>query len=274
MGRIMFTIRTNVAATQAKRDYRQSTNKITDSFERLSSGVRVTKASDDSAALSVGTNLKAQITSLQQTARNARDGLSLLQTMDGSLSAGQELLSRLRQLTMQVISDGVGDNQRDMIRKDSGQVMNELSRLSEITEFNGSKPLNGSVNAFAFQIGTRGESEDYLNLDGQDMSAGALGLSGFSPTSSADLATVDAALTKLSDMRAQVGAAQNRLMSVLETIGSNTLSLSAGLSRVMDADVATEVATVSNNQVLQQAGSSVISNSYEFSKTALRILEK
>ena len=146
----MLTIRTNVAATQAKKDYHASSREMTKSFEKLSSGFRITKAADDTAGLSVGTNLTAQIQSLKQSTRNAMDGLSALQTVEGSLAAGQELLSRLRQLTMQIVSDGVGQDGREMIKREVDAVLEELRRISEITEFNGFKLLDGSVSLLDF----------------------------------------------------------------------------------------------------------------------------
>jgi flagellin len=274
LGVVMLTIRTNTAATQAKKDYNASSKEMASSFGHLSSGYRITKASDDSAGLSVGTNLTAQIQSLKQTIRNAMDGLSALQTVEASLAAGQELLSRLRQLTMQSISDGVGAGQRDMIQSEMGEVLAELGRISEVTEFNGMRLLDGSVSSLDFQIGIRGGEDDYITLEPKNVGLTSLGLDGFSGASSQALQQIDDALEKISDLRAEFGAAQNRLTSVVTTIGSNLDSLNAGRSRVMDTDVAKEVANISNQQVVQQAGASVIRNSYAFTQTALRILEK
>ena len=175
----MLTIRTNVAATQAKKDYHASSREMTKSFERLSSGFRITKAADDTAGLSVGTNLTAQIQSLKQSTRNAMDGLSALQTVEGSLAAGQELLSRLRQLTMQIVSDGVGQDGREMIKREVDAVLEEMRRISETTEFNGFKLLDGSVSSLDFQIGIRGGTEDFLSLAARDVGLSSLGLHGF-----------------------------------------------------------------------------------------------
>ena len=175
----MLTIRTNLAAAQAKKDYHTSSREMTKSFEKLSSGFRITKASDDTAGLSVGTNLTAQIKSLAQSTRNAKDGLSALETVEGSLAAGQELLSRLRQLTMQIVSDGVGQEGREMIKREVDSVLEEIRRISETTEFNGVKLLDGSISSMDFQIGIRGEKEDFVTLEARDVGLSSLGLHAF-----------------------------------------------------------------------------------------------
>lgn len=270
----MLTIRSNLASTYARTDYNRSADRLTNSFEKLATGVRITRASDDSAGLSVGTNLKAQMASLQQVARNAADGVSLLQTMDGAIGTAQERLARLRELTMQAVSDGVNTEQLGYLHQESDRVLEELGRIGNVTEYVGRKPLDGSTPTFTIQVGTRGDAEDHIDLQGYDIGLSALGLNGFQPTDRADLTTLDQVIDRLNEIRSEIGANQNRLQSAQETISANMMSFTATYARVMDADVAAETAAVSSNQVLMQAGASVISNTYEFSKMALRILEK
>lgn len=270
----MLTIRSNLASTYARGDYNRSADRLTNSFEKLSAGVRITRASDDSAGLSVGTNLKAQMASMQQVGRNIADGVSLLQTMDGAIGTAQERLARLRELTMQAVSDGVNAEQLGYLHQESDRVVEELGRISAVTEYVGRKPLDGSTASFTIQVGTRGDQEDHIDLPGYDMGLTALGLNGFQPTARADLDTLDQAIARLNEIRSEVGAAHNRLQSALESITASMVSATATFARVMDTDVAAETAAVSSNQVLMQAGASVISNTYEFSKMALRILEK
>ena len=270
----MLTIRSNVSATLAKNDYTRAANKLTNSFEKLSSGVRITRASDDVAGLGVGTNLTAHIASLQQVARNAVDGMSMLQTMDGAIGVGQELVARLRQLTMQAVSDGLTAAEKGLVHTETDRVLEEFGRLSAVTEYVGRKPLNGSTGSFDVQIGLRGDAQDFISVNGHDMTLGTLGLSGFQPTDKSDLTMLDGVIDRLNAMRSDVGATYNRLQSVQETITNGIQSISSSLARVMDTDVAEETAKVSTNQVLMQAGASVMSNTYQFSKVALSILEK
>lgn len=134
--------------------------------------------------------------------------------------------------------------------------------------------LTAHISSLHVPIGLRGDAQDYISVSGHDMRIGTLGLSGFRPTDKSDLTQLDQVIDSLHQMRADVGATYNRLQSVQETINAGIQSISASLARVMDTDVAEETAKVSTNQVLLQAGASVMSNTYEFSKVALRILEK
>lgn len=276
----MMTIRTNLAASAAKAQYNGTAREMTNSFEKLSSGYRVTKASDDSAALSVGTNLTAQIQSLRQSKQNAMDGLSVLQTLEGALNESVALLTRLRELNMQYVSDGVGDTERGYIKTEAQGLLDELSRVAAATEYNGYTILDGSVNSLNFQIGIRGGSADTFEIALADVRLTSLGLDTFGANWSsrdggrATIDMLDDALTQVADLRATFGAAQNRLSSIVSSIESSADSLYAGRSRTLDTDIAKEVSSVSSNQVLQQAGAAVITQSYQFTGQALRLLDR
>jgi flagellin len=255
-------------------------NMLNSSLSKLSSGFRITKAGDDAAGLGISSNLTAQIASYNQAARNASDGISLVQTAEGALNETNSILTRLRELAMQASSDGVGDTERTFIQSEVDQLVEELDRVANSTEFNGTKLLNGSVTAaLEFQVGIRtDDTNDRIQVDlttGFDATGATLvGTLDYTDRDSArdHLADIDQAITDVATMRATLGAIGNRFNTVTNTIRTASENLSAANSRIRDVDVAEETSAMSRAQVLMQAGVSVLAQANQLPQMAMKLL--
>jgi flagellin len=279
----MLTIRSNIAAAAARRQLSRSSHDVQGNFAKLSSGYRITQASDDAAGLAVVTNMVAQIRGYQQATRNANDGISVIQTVESALNEGSRLLTRLRELTMQAASDGIGTTERGYLKSEVDNILQELDRISASVEYNSVKVLDGSLTTMSFQVGVRGTTNDYIAVTLKDVGLSSLGLAGsaystqFTKTASAGvfrglLDKLDTAIETISNFRADLGASANRLMSVMETISVATQTTEAAASRIRDVDVAEESAKLSANQVLVQAGVSVLAQANQAPQAALKLL--
>lgn len=279
----MLTIRSNIAAAAARRQLSRSSHDVQGNFAKLSSGYRITQASDDAAGLAVVTNMVAQIRGYQQATRNANDGISVIQTVESALNEGSRLLTRLRELTMQAASDGIGTTERGYLKSEVDNILDELDRISASVEYNSVKVLDGSLTTMSFQVGVRGTTNDFIAVTLKDVGLSSLGLAGseyetkFVKTASAGvfrglLDKLDTAIETISNFRADLGASANRLMSVMETISVATQTTEAAASRIRDVDVAEESAKLSANQVLVQAGVSVLAQANQAPQAALKLL--
>lgn len=286
----MLSIRTNVGSLDAQRNLSNTQSALDSSVSRLSSGMRITKAGDDAAGLGISTNLEAQVASYNQAARNANDGLSFAQTAEGSLNQISNILSRLRELTMQAASDGTGADGLVAIGKEATALTAEIDRIGQTAEYNGTY-LFQADKTLSFQVGIRGTANDAIDVSTKKMSANDLGLgtyqaaqagppvvpaSGFGVATAAEakdsLAAIDAAIKNVSGMRADLGAVGNRLQSVAATIQTASENLSAANSRIRDVDVAEETSRLSRTQILAQAGISVLAQANQMPQMALKLL--
>ena len=270
------SIRTNVASLVAQNNLSQTQDALQTSMARLSSGMRITKASDDAAGLGISVNLEAQIASYNQASHNANDGISVTQTAEGALNEVTNILSRLRELAMQASSSGVSDT--TPITTEANQLASELDRIGATTEYNGTKLLNGSAATLTFQIGIRSSTNDHISIDMSNMKANSsdLGLGAMSLATASSATTalglIDTALSTVSQDRGTLGAYANRFQSVINTIQSASQNLSAADSRIRDVDVAAETAALSRTQVLSQAGISVLAQANQMPQMALKLL--
>lgn len=270
------TIRSNLASLNAQRNLFNTTQMQADSFSKLSSGFRITKAGDDAAGLGISSNLQAQIRSFNQANRNAQDAQSLIQTAEGSLNQTTELLTRMRELAMQSASSGVGNTERGYIQTENSALITEITRIASAAEFNGTSLLAGAA-TLTFQVGIRNvAANDQIAVSTVDARATALGVNTLDLSTQAGaqgaLATIDAALNTVSGARATFGAAGNRLASVVQTIQQSSESLSAANSRIRDVDVAEETSKLARSQVMQQAGVSVLAQANQSPQVALKLL--
>jgi flagellin len=271
-----FSIRSNVASLNAQRNLFNTNTMQSDSFSKLSSGYRITKAGDDAAGLGISSNLQAQVRSFNQANRNAQDAQSLIQTAEGSLNQTTELLTRMRELAMQSASSGVGNTERAYIQTENTALITEITRIANAAEYNGTSLLN-SATTLTFQVGIRNvAANDRIDVTTVDSTATALAVDtlDFSTqaASQAALATIDTALNTVSNSRASFGAAGNRLAAVVQTIQQSSESLSAANSRIRDVDVAEETSKLARAQVMQQAGVSVLSQANQSPQVALKLL--
>jgi flagellin len=272
-----FSIRTNVGSLNAQRNLFNSQSMLESSFSKLSSGYRITQAGDDAAGLGISVNLTAQIRSFNQANRNAQDAQSLIQTAEANLNQTTELLTRLRELSMQSASSGVGDVERGYIQTEATALVTEIDRVANAAEFNGQALLNTSATSLTFQVGIRNvAANDRISVSTVDATAATLGVGGLDislqGSAQSALATIDSALSLVSLARSDFGAAGNRLSSTIQSIQSSAESLSAANSRIRDVDVAEETSKMARTQVMQQAGVSVLSQANQAPQIALKLL--
>ena len=274
-----FRINTNVASMQAQSSLNKVNRESQESFAKLSSGQRITKAADDAAGLAISEKLKAEIRSAQQANRNVNDGVSLVQVAEGGLNETSNILVRMRELAIQSSSDTVGDSERGMANLEYQQLKSEMDRISQVTEFNGKKLLNGSDNTIDFQVGTGAdEFKDRISLDTSVINSGieAMGVEGVDVSSKegaqSSLGALDSAIEKVSGQRAVLGSLQNRLTSTSNNLQVYTENMSAANSRIRDVDYAEESAKQARNQILTSAGTSVLAQANMSSQNALKLI--
>jgi len=259
------TLHTNLPALGAQRSLGTNQTALEGSVRRLSSGFRINNAGDDAAGLAVSESLKAQIRGLSQAVRNANDGVSVVNTAEGALNEVSNILIRMRELSVQSASDGISDVERGYLQMEFDQLRDEMNRIATATEFNGRKLLDGSASAVGldFQIGIRTAAVDRLTVTIPNMSADTMGITSTlgvdtMANSLATMSQIDVAMQTLNGARATLGAFSNRLQSTIESLSVASESLSAANSRIRDTDVAKESAVMASNQVLVQAGVSML----------------
>ncbi len=272
-------INTNVASINAQRTLNTTRESLQKSLERLSSGSRINRAGDDAAGLAISENLKAQIRGLEQAKRNSADGISLVQVAEGGLTEIQNILIRLRELSVQAASDTIGPNERQFLNIEYESLLEEIDRISSSTEFNTVPLLNGQGTVIDIQVGTRNNPNiDQITFDpaGTNVSTIALGLSLANVldknSAQGSLDFVDRAIKQVSSVRANFGAIQNRLQSTARNIAISIENLSAANSRIRDTDIAKETAELTKQQILMQAGVAVLGQANNAGNGALQLL--
>lgn len=272
-------INTNMQSLSAQRSLAGVRNNLDNNLRKLSSGERITRASDDAAGLAISEKIKSHIRGMRQSKRNAEDGISLVQTGEGALSEVSNMLIRLRELAVQAASDTIGDGERGFTDREFQELKDEIERISKSTEFNGIKLLDGSSGVLEIQVGIHNDPwADRMRYDGTQINStlANLGIAGDTVASKqgAQLAlkSIDDSLVRVNGMRAELGALQNRLNSVINTIGINDENMSAANSRIRDVDVAYETAEMTKNNILLQSGVSVLSQANQSPQMALKLL--
>jgi flagellin len=259
------TVRTNLAALSATSQLNSTQKSLTGSLEKISSGLRINKAADDAAGLAVATRMGSDNTSLQQAMRNTNDGISLIQTAEGSLNELSNILIRMRELSVQASNETYSATDRTNIATEMGQLKNEFARIVTTANFNRTSLLNSTDTAFNIQVGILSTSNNRIaiNLSNVNATATAIGLgtlfgsiasAGNVTVANAALSTLDTAITNVSKFRANFGALQNRLENALNEASNYSQNLSAAQSQIMDVDYASESANMTRYQIMQQAG--------------------
>ncbi|MBI4815610.1 MAG: flagellin FliC [Deltaproteobacteria bacterium] len=273
------SIMTNTSSIQAQRHFAKSQGALASTMERLSSGLRINRAGDDAAGLAVASRLSAQKRGLTQAQRNANDAVSMIQTAEGGLNEMNNMLARMRELAVEASNGGtMTAADRQSLDDEYQALSSEIDRISDSTDYNGSKLLDGSLAAGVdFQVGVFNSATDRITVTAfSDADASALGLGGTSLTSQTNaqsaIDALDNALNNVSNQRGDLGAVQNRLATTMSNLGSMYENLSAALSRIMDADVAEETAAMTKSQILVQAGVSVLSQANQGPQVALSLL--
>jgi len=268
-------VNTNVASINAQRNLSNTTQSLQQSLQRLSSGLRITRAADDAAGLAISENFRADIRSLGQAQRNANDGISLLQIAEGALDEVSGLLIRQRELAVQAANGTLGASERTTLDTEADDLSAEITRIANVTNFNGTTVLNNTAEN-TFQIGADNTSNDQISVTNVDAQASALGVGALDLTSAGGaqnaISSIDAAISSVASLRASFGTVQNRLESTIRSLAVSIENTSAAESRIRDVDFASETAALTRNQVLQQAGVSVLAQANVSSQSALALL--
>ncbi len=272
-------INTNTQSIAAQRSLGQVKRQQDDSLNKLSSGSRINKASDDAAGLAISEKLRANIRGTQQATRNAGDGISMIQIAEGGMNEVGNILVRLRELSIQSASDTIGDTEREFTDKEFQQLTKEIDRISESVQFNGTKLINGEGTDKEFQVGLNNDAtNDRITYKPSTVSVKTedLGVSGLSVSSKEDaqnnLEAIDAAMTKVSGGRAELGALQNRLQSTINNLEISNENMSAANSRIKDTDVASESANLAKANILTNSATSVLAQANNSNQAALRLI--
>jgi len=270
-------IQTNVAAMVAQNHLAKTQTNLQATFQKLASGFRINSASDDAAGLGISKGMEAQVRSFAVAERNANDAISMSQTADGAAEQIHGILSRLRELATQGANGTLSTNDSTNLDTEFQSMRSEIDRISNVTKFNGTSLLSGAANTVNFQVGigtTAGDDTLAVVFGGVD--ATALGVTGLDLTNNANSTTaitaIDAAIQTLSTTRETWGAATNRLSVAVANIQSTSTNLSASLSRIRDVDIASETASMARQQVLMQAGASILGQANQMPQLALKLL--
>lgn len=266
-------INTNVGAINAHRNLTSNNASMNKTMEKLSSGYRINRAADDAAGLAISEKMRFQINGLNQAQRNAQDGISLIQTAEGALTETHAMLQRLNTLANQATNGTYQEADRDQIQLEVDELLGEINNIADKTTFNGINLLNsaGSVN---FQVGS--EENDTISVTLADLDATALTINAIDLTTSAGAAaaitSIKNAINTVSNQRATFGAVQNRLEHTINNLGVNAENLSAAQSRIRDADMAKEMTNFTKNQILVQAGTSMLAQANSVPQNVLKLL--
>jgi len=269
----MLAIKNNIMAANAARYLGLSYDALAQSVERLSSGLRINTAKDDAAGLAVRELMRADIAVLQQGARNAQDAIGLVQVAEGGMQTIDDLLVRMKQLAEQAATGTYSTAQRTIMDNEFDELANEIERIAGSAKFNGISLLNSASGTVSVFFGGSGDS---ITVNKKDMTKSGLGIGavGISTTSAAQsaLSILDTAINTANSARADFGAKMNRLENVVSVVNVQAENLMAAESRISDVDVATEMAALTRNQVLTQAGVAMLAQANSIPTMALTLL--
>ena len=260
-------INSNVEAFNAHRQLVGTSNNVAKSMERLSSGYRINRAADDAAGLAISEKLRGQIRGLSQAQRNAQDGVSLVQTAEGSLNEVHSMLQRVRELAVQFQNGTLSTSDKAAITAEAAQLQSEIDRIGNSADFNGIKLLDGTGGTISFQVGAN--DGDIISVDTATLSdkIGTIDVDGTDAISA-----IDAAIENISSLRGSFGAVQNRLEHTLNNLATYQENLTASESRIRDVDMASEMVEFTKNQILQQAGTSMLAQANQAPQAVLSLL--
>jgi flagellin len=269
-------INTNVSSINTRRHLQGSTTAFNKSMEKLSSGLRINRAGDDAAGLAISESLKSDIRALDQAARNAADGISLIQTAEGSLDEVSNILLRMKELAEQSLNGTLSNTDRGYLNSEFAALRSEIDRISDSVDFNNVKLLDGQGGTVGIQVGIGTTAADSVAIDlSADLDTAHMGLSSSVDTySNAAVAMdqVDAAVSQVVSARGGFGAIQNRLESSIRNINMTSENLAAANSRIRDVDVAQETSNMTSYQILQQAGVAMLAQANTTTGLAMNLL--
>ena len=277
----------NVPSLNAQRILGANNDRLAQSVERISSGIRINRASDDAAGLAISEGLRSDIRTLRQAVRNSNDGISLINITEGALNEQASILIRLRELAAQASTGTVGSTERQTIQLEFSALRNEIDRISNVTEFNGQKLVDGSLasgvtssSQIMIQVGLDSGANSRINLNEQmnlaAVTASSLSIDSISVTTSAAALTaldsVNTAIGTVTQGRGKVGSVQNRLVRTVSNLSISIENLQAAESQIRDADIAEEVAMLTRNQIMVQASTAMVGQANLIPQSVLQLL--
>jgi flagellin len=287
----------NLGAMNAQRQMSSNQSDMSNSMEKLSSGLRINRAGDDAAGLAISEKMRGQIRGLEQSNRNAQDGVSLIQTAEGALNETHSILQRMRELSVQSSNDTNTETDRGEIQKEFDQLVDEIDRISTDTEFNTQQLLAGDATdandpaSFKFHIGAN--SGQAMTLEINSMSSEAIGSSATDTIKSlrtdevtpaagklmtqtdsdAAIEVINDAIEQVSSERSKLGANQNRLEHTINNLGTSAENLQSAESRIRDVDMAKEMMNMTKNNILSQASQSMLAQANQQPQSVLQLLQ-
>ena len=269
---------TNLSSIRAQRNLNKATDSLSGHIEKLSSGLRINRASDDAARSAISAQMAANLTGLKQAERNSNDAISMIQTAEGGMNEVSGIVTRMRELSVQAASSGTMDTtERGYLDQEFQLLESELNRIVEVTEYSGVKLINGDQSAgIDFQVGFSNSANDRISVSISSINGTSLGLDDELLTSAtgaaAALTALDTALQSVSTARASLGATQNRLTMTISNLGSMYENTADSLSRLRDVDVAEETASFTRTKILTDAATSVLASANTIPQSALKLL--
>jgi len=274
----MISLQTNVASLLAQSNLNINSQFQQSTIQQLTSRFRINQSGDDAAGLSISNKLEASVRGLKMAQRNANDGISFVQTAEGGINEVSNILIRLRELSVQAASDTIGDAERGFLDKEMQSLKSEINRIADVTNYNGTNLLNGKGDSQHFQVGNNAGEQNRIEFDPAktNVTTSALGVDGLSLAgreSAVDgLDGLDEAIKRVNENRSELGALQNRLHSTSTSLGISIENLAEAKSRIADTDIAVETSNMVKNQILQNAGISVLSQANATPNNALKLL--
>ncbi|MGN0316403.1 MAG: flagellin [Lachnospira sp.] len=265
----------NLSAMNTNRQLGTVTKSLSNTTEKLSSGYRINRAADDAAGLAISEKMRSQIRGLNKASDNAQDGISLIQVAEGALNETHSILQRMNELATQAANDTNTSSDRTAIQKEVDQLTSEINRIQSTTQFNTMNLLDGSFSGKNLQVGSL--SGQKIELTISNMNASSLGVSGLKVSSFSSAGTamskIQAAIDKVSTQRSKLGAIQNRLEHTINNLDTTSENTQAAESRIRDTDMASEMVEYSKNNILSQAGQSMLAQANQQTQGVLSLLQ-
>ena len=265
----------NLSAMNTNRQMSTITNSLQKSTEKLSSGYKINRAGDDAAGLSISEKMRSQIRGLNKAASNAQDGISLIQVAEGALNETHSILQRMNELATQAANDTNVTADRNAIQSEMDQLTSEIDRIQSTTQFNTKNLLDGSFTSKNLQVGAL--SGQVIKISISDMAASSIGVKGLkvsdNKSAGSAMSSIQLAITSVSDQRSTLGAIQNRLEHTINNLNTTSENTSAAESRIRDTDMASEMVEYSKNNILQQAGQSMLAQANQQNQGVLSLIQ-
>jgi flagellin len=264
----------NLSAMNTSRQLNLVTSDLSKSTEKLSSGYRINRAGDDAAGLSISEKMRSQIRGLNKASSNAEDGISLIQVAEGALNESHSILQRMNELATQAANDTNTDTDRQSIQAEMDQLASELNRISSTTQFNTQNLIDGSFTGKNLQVGSLCGQQIAISIGAMDastLSVNTLSVDSFTSAGAA-MSAVQVAIDRVSSQRSQLGALQNRLEHTINNLDTTSENTSSAESRIRDTDMADEMVAYSKNNILSQAGQSMLAQANQATQGVLSLL--